>query len=225
MKKITLLLSLCLGFLILSANPVGAKENKESINAKSLSEIEDELVEKGVESEHIHNLAKKLKKGEKLDADKYLESDESKGVEIASQENPNQRIEFGDGSFIENSIEDITEEENKNVFRPLGIEQIGGMNEHRILKISNTAAWGYESFKVEIDFPLIGYAKILRAYDWYYLGAVSSVDYRGIYRASETASRDAVAMQKLQIGISGISYLAKLEFRIKDGRYWTVYKA
>ncbi|MEL6117848.1 hypothetical protein P0Y67_21875, partial [Photobacterium sp. SP02] len=183
-----------------------------------------ELINQGVDSSKVDKLIKKMESGKKLDADKYLEK-LGDGAVLATEENPHYRKDFADGSFVENTIEDITEKENAKNMQLRSITQIGGTQEYRTLKISTTKVWGTMSFKVKIYFPLSGYSKILQAYDWYYLGSVYAENYKGIYRASETATADAVAIYKLQIevaGNTGVRYLVKTEFRIRDGRYWTV---
>lgn len=181
-----------------------------------------ELLEKKVDPKKVDSLLNKMKNGSKLDSDIYLEVNGESGLPLASSENTHFRKDFPDGSFIESNIEDITED---NLISPTAIEQIGGGNEYRTLRVSHTAPWGFQAFTVKILFPLGGYAQISQAYDWYYIGLVNSVDYRGIYRKNETASQDAVAIQRLQIGLKGISFVSKFDFRIRDGRYWTVYKS
>lgn len=201
--------------------------------------IKSELLEQGISSKKVDKLIRKMEKGQKLDSDIYMENlikeNGNSEIILATEEDPEFRKDFPDGSFIESKIEDITEEENPTTNENSGsedvmlmaskIEQTGGTQEYRTLKISNTAPWGTMSFRVKVYFPLQGYAKIQQAYDWYYLGAVSGTEYKGIYRASETASQDAVAIYKLQIGLKGLGYLAKLEFRMRDGRMWTTYSS
>lgn len=186
---------------------------------------------KGVDPKKIDGLKEKMKKGEKLDSDIFMENQAKKvGKEevMATSENPYIRKDFPDGSFIESSVVDVTEElagEQEDSFSIQKVEQVGGTSEYRTLSVKHTSPWGYQAFRVKVYFPLIGYSKILQAYDWYYIGNVKSVDYRGIYRASETASADAVAIQRLQVGlgIGSLSGIVKLEFRMRDGRYWSVY--
>jgi hypothetical protein len=212
---------LFVSFSLLSKEAQAAGPEKNKVPSKV------ELINHGANPSKVDKLVEKIKSGKKLDADKYLEKLGEEAV-LATEEDPYYRKDFPDGSFVENTIEDITEEENANNISILGITQIGGTQEYRTLKITTNKAWGTMSFKVKIYFPLSGYSKILQAYDWYYLGAVYSENYKGIYRASETATADAVAIYKLQIevaGNTGVRYLAKTEFRIRDGRYWTVYSA
>lgn len=219
-----------------NANNVYASENtqKEEINQKQFSK--KQLIAHGVDSKKAEKLVKKMEDGKKLDVDIYLENLENEKISLATQENTYFRKDFPDGSFIENTIEDITEEVKQEEVKQIAstkeiqtksITQIGGTQENRTLKISVTKPWGTMSFKVQIYFPLIGYSKIKKAYDWKFLGQVYGENYKGIYRASETATADAVAIYKLQIQIvsTGVNYLAKTEFRIRDGKYWVEYSA
>ncbi|MFZ0446523.1 MAG: hypothetical protein WAM95_18225 [Bacillus sp. (in: firmicutes)] len=191
---------------------------------KKINEIptKQELLERGVKHEKVDKLLNKMKSGVKLESDIFLE--DSNNI-LATNENPYFRKEFSDGSFVESTIEDITEEEKDNIFSIAAVEQIGGLQENRTLRVSTNQTWGSQSFDVKVYFPLIGYSKINQAYNWQYFGSVYATDYKGIYRASETASADAVAMQKLVVEIpkTGVRYLAKLEFRMRDGRFWSTY--
>lgn len=222
-----LALILSLSFLM----PAEAADNgKDKMKGNFLTK--EQLLEKGVSPKKVDKLIKKMKNGEKLDSDIYLASLEKDGLELATSENSYFRKDFNDGSFIESGITDITEEVSSDQinnydgqFSTSAVEQIGGTQEYRTLKVYYWAPWGYMSYRVKIYFPLIGYGKILQAYEWYYVGAVISENYKGIYRASETATQDAVAIYKVQVGIRGISYLAKLEFRIRDGSFWSVYSS
>lgn len=218
--KVTFFAIITLIFINTSPLIPNAEENiKES---PSLNKTE--LLKNKVEPTKVDTLLKKMKNGEKLDSDLYLEKVSE--LPLASSEKSYYRKDFPDGSFIESEIEDITEEEKNNMIQPLGIEQIGGLSEYKTLRVSKTAPWGKQAFTVKVYIPLIGYGRIIQAYDWYYLGAVSGVDYRGIYRANETATQDVVAIQRLVIKAPfNISYIAKFDFRIRDGGYWTVYKS
>lgn len=183
---------------------------------------------KGVPSEKVEGLKKKMKEGKKLDSDKYLEKmlkQEDASLTMATLEDPTFRKDFPDGSFIENSIVDETVEEEEGMMSTRGVTQVGGTSEYRTLRVSHTAAWGYMSYRVQIYFPLGANAKILKSYDWYYVGAVSAEDYKNTYRANETATQDAVAIYRLVVGHSGISFIAKLDFRIRDGKYWSAYSS
>lgn len=218
--QVTFLAIITLIFINLSPSVTNAKESIKELPTPNKTE----LLENKVEPSKVDTLLEKMEKGIKLDSDLYLE--EVSELPLASSENPYYRKDFPDGSFIESEIEDITEEVNKNMIKPLGIEQIGGLSELKYLRVSKTAPWGKQAFTVRVYIPLIGYGKIHQAYDWYYIGTVSGVDYRGIYRANETASQDAVAIQRLIIKAPfNISYIAKFDFRIRNGGYWTVYKS
>lgn len=207
--------------LNISSPAAKAEETKEVVDVSKLDFTK-------VKPEKVKGLKQKIKEGKKLDADIYIEKMSKKDEQseaMATSEDPYFRKDFPDGSFIESQVEDVTEEENTGLITPYAVEQIGGTSEYRTIKVSQSAIWGYESFRVKIYFPLGANAKILQAYEWYYIGAVNSVDYRGIYRASETATADAVAIQRLVIGYNGLNYVAKLDFRIRDGRYWSAYSS
>lgn len=204
--------------------------SKEDLLEKPLSVeplSKEQLLEKGVESSKVDGLIEKMDKGEKLDSDIYLE----KKPVLATNENPVVRKDFEDGSFIESKIEDITPTENLLTSKTsIGmstntVKQTGGLSTYRTLKVSQYTSWGYLSYVVEIYFPQGGYGKILRAYNWYDIGLVQNVNYKGIYRANETSSNDAVAIYKVRVRVkyTPITFLSKLEFRIRDGRYWSVY--
>ncbi|MGW6255316.1 hypothetical protein ACWF5S_29970 [Peribacillus butanolivorans] len=206
---------------IILAIPMGNVKANEPKNSETITK--EELLENGVAPEKVDTLLEKIEEGQTVDADLYVGKEEN--LVLATEENPNYKKVFPDGSFIESKIEDITDEENQNVISPRKVEQIGGTQENRTLKVSHIAVWGSQSFKVKVYFPQIGYSKINQAYGWEYFGTVSGTDYKGIYRANETATADAVAIQKLNVTVpkTGISYLTKLEFRMRDGRFWDTY--
>lgn len=186
---------------------------------------------KGVPSEKVPGLKKKIKEGKKLDSDKYMEKmveEDGATLAMATVEDPYFRKDFPDGSFIENSIVDETvevEKEEGAISTLSSVTQVGGGSEYRTLKVGHTSAWGRMSYRVQIYFPLGGNGKILKSYDWYYIGAVVAEDYKKTYRANETATADAVAIYRLVIGHTGINFIAKLDFRIRDGRYWSAYSS
>ncbi|MEW4224037.1 hypothetical protein [Rossellomorea marisflavi] len=231
-KKFTVssLIALLLSSVAFSSASAASTDNIEAPQTNDVTPVQVEevpdkeaLLENGVEPKKVDALIEKMENGEELEADKYLEEEGNKEeIMLATEENPYFRKDFADGSFIENTIEDIT---NENQFSTLAIDQIGGTQTNRTLKITTVKVWGKMEFKVKIYFPQGGYGKITQAYGWYYHGLVAGENYKGIYRASETASQDAVAIYKLVINTvnTGVTYLAKTEFRIRDGRYWTVY--
>lgn len=208
---------IALSFLILSPSAANAQEDVKTLDPPNKTE----LLKNKVVPEKVDSLLKKMNEGVKLDSDKYLEQE----LPLATSENQNFRKDFPDGSFVESVIEDITEEVDNNLIRPAAITPIGKPGLFRTLRISHTAPWGNQAFTVKIHLPLTGYAEITRAYDWYYVGLVGAVDYRGIYRAKETAKNDAVAIQRLKINVKDISFIAKFDFRVRGGTYWTVYKS
>ncbi|WEZ10351.1 hypothetical protein P5663_20800 (plasmid) [Priestia flexa] len=235
-KKVSFasLLVLTLSFTSLSTSSFAATNGQEKAKEHPGQLSKKELLDEGVKPAKVDDLVDKMNKGKKLDSDIYVEkiAKEENGATLATSDDPHFRKDFNDGSFIESTIEDVTDEvvvtdpnQSEGSFQTLGVTQTGGTQENRTLKVSQTAPWGSESFYVKVYFPLKGNSKILQAYNWYYIGAVSGVDYRGIYRANETASQAAVAMQKLQIGIKGLSYIAKLEFRMKGGSYYSTYSS
>ena len=204
-------------------------EGSEVLNTPEIDM--SKLILKGVPSEKVEGLKKKIKEGKKLDSDKYMEKmakeagKDGSELTLATMEDPYFRKDFPDGSFIENSIVDETAVAEEGTFSALGVTQVGGTSEYRTLRVNHTAAWGYMSYRVKIHFPMGGNGRILQAYDWYYIGAIAGVDYSGIYRANETATADAVAIYRLQVGHSGFHFIAKLDFRIRDGRYWSAYSS
>lgn len=222
------------GFVLFLATVLfftGLNISASSAKAETPAPVDISQLElESVAPEKVDGLVKKIKEGKKLDADLYIEKMKKSGKEkeiTASSEDPYFRKDFPDGSFIESQIEDVTEEvaDENTVSIFSSVEQIGGTSEYRTLKVSHTAIYGYQSYRVKIYFPQIGNAKILSAYEWYYFGGVTGVDYRGIYRANETATADAVAIQRLNVGYQGVSYVTKLDFRIRDGRYWSAYSS
>jgi len=215
--KFSFLTIIALSFLILSPLAANAQEDVKTLDPLNKTE----LLKNKVDAKKVDALLKKMNKGVKLDSDKYLEQE----LPLATSENQHFRKDFPDGSFVESVIEDITEEVDTNLISPAAIGTIGKQGLFRTLRVSHLAPWGNQAFTVKIHLPLTGYAEITRAYDWYYIGLVSGVDYRGIYRAKETATNDAVAIQRLQIGMKGISFISKFDFRVRGGTYWTVYKS
>ncbi|EUJ38067.1 hypothetical protein PWEIH_09898 [Listeria weihenstephanensis FSL R9-0317] len=209
--------SLVLGFAtiigisgLFISSPAQASEQEER------QDIIETLISNGVDEQKVDELADKVVSGEVSEADEAIES--SDGEISASDTEGRIYEEFEDGSFYELSLEEVP-----TIAPRLSTTWESGTQQFRTIKVSHTTVWGTSRFYVQINFPLMGYSSITKAYNWYYLGAVTGVDYRGIYRKNETGSLAAVAMQKLSIGISGLSYLAKLEFRMKSGKYSAVY--
>ncbi|MBC2312553.1 hypothetical protein [Listeria booriae] len=179
-------------------------------------EITETLLANGVDEEKVDELSEKVLSGERTEADEAIES--SEGVISVSDSEERRYESFEDGSFYELSLEEVP-----TIAPRLSTSWTSGTQQFRTVKVSHTTVWGTESFFVQINFPLMGYSSITKAYNWYYLGAVRGVDYRGIYRKNETATLAAVAMQKLIIGIKNVNYTAKLEFRMKSGKYYAQY--
>lgn len=182
-----------------------------------------ELLEKGVNPKKVDTLHKKIEKGQKLDSERFIENNEN--LILSTNENKHFKKEFADGSFVETKITDITEIENASNggVSTQGIDWIGGQSEYRTLQIQAVFVYGVQEFKVKVYYPLIGYSEILQAYDWYYNGSFKGTDWRGIYRARETISKDAVAIQRLVSDYYGYgAFISKVEFRMRDGRYWLV---
>ncbi|MBC6316964.1 hypothetical protein [Listeria grandensis] len=200
-------------FGLFASSPVEASEQE---NEKQ--EITETLISNGVEEQKVEDLTEKVLSGEGTEADEAIESNNGE-ISVSDSE---QRIyeEFEDGSFYELSLEEVP-----TIVPRASTTWESGTQQFRTIKVSHTTVWGTERFYVQVNFPLMGYSSITKAYNWYYLGAVKGGDYRGIYRKNETASLAAVAMQKLVVGIQGINYLAKLEFRMKGGKYSATYSS
>lgn len=192
-----------------------------SASAESSVLVTPEILKNnGVEPTKASKLASKINSGQETQAEQFLE----KNSISVSQEVPNFKKEFSDGSFIEQKIEDVTPIKSfpSQDISARAITDTGGIGQSdRILHVTTGGTWGTMGYYVRVYRPLMGTKYIRSIYGQHYGGTIHSVNL-SIIRKNASTLEPAFANGLGHSAFGPLTRSINLQFFLKDnGSYYS----